>query len=92
MAAGIECTGWNNWDESDVHWHSGHGRFVPGFICGDDGLLWGPVHGDYESFGTYGAWWATWCVSHYNRVAVAHYDPSPYGSYNYVHAAWYIWP
>lgn len=90
---GWACTGFNNWDQSDADWRGGHGAFVVGFICGDDGLLWGAPHGGYEGFGVYAAWWSTYCpFTHYNRVAVAHREPSPYGSYNYLQAIWRIWP
>lgn len=93
--AGIACSGWNYWDESDAHWHSGGGvgYFTVGFICGSDGNLYGPLHGGpYETPSTYGAWWSTWCgsASHYNRVAVAHVPFN--SSYNYMHAFWQIWP
>jgi hypothetical protein len=90
-AAGIACTGWNYWDESDVHWHSGTAYFTPSFICGSDGLLHGPARGGpYDPPGTYGAWWSTWCPGHYNRVSVAHLNFN--SSYNYIHAFWQKWP
>ncbi len=92
-AAGLACTGWNNWDESDADWTSGRANFLVGFICQADGLLWGPIHGgNGESFALYGAWWSTWCPTHYNRVAVGHYEPSYDGSYNYLQGRWQIFP
>jgi len=83
-AAGIACSGSNNWDYSQVHWTQGQSRFVVGFICSSDGLLWGRLMFGDEGFGTYTVLWSTYCPGHYNRAAVAHVDGA--GSYNYLQA------
>ncbi len=87
---GWACTGFNYWDQSDADWRNYRGYFKVGFICESDGYLWGPEHGGNESYGVYGAWWSTWCPTHYNRVAVAHL-PGDSGQ-NYLQALKSIWP
>ncbi len=90
-AAGVVCTGWNYWDESDADWNSGTGSFVVGFICSFDGQLWGRLLWGDETPKTYGAWWSSYCPTHYNRAAVAHVEPSYFGTYNYLRARVQIW-
>lgn len=91
-ASGVACSTKGNWDESDADWNSGQGSFAVGFICQSDGLLHGRLLYGNETPQTYGAWWSTYCPTHYNRAAVAHVDPSFYGTYNYLRARVQIWP
>jgi hypothetical protein len=81
--AGVACSGWGNWDYSQVDWTSGSARFVFGFVCQSDGLLhYGRVYGDGDTKTTYTVFYASLCPGHYNKAGVAHYD----GTYNYLQA------
>jgi hypothetical protein len=86
--AGIACSGWSNWDYSQVDWNSGSARFVIGFICSSNRLLVGRVHGASEPKTTYTEVYYDWCPGHYNKVAVAHFD----GTYNYLQSRALIFP
>lgn len=81
--AGIACSGWAEWDYSQVGWNSGRSAFGFGFICQSDGYLWGPLMNGSESFGTYTALWSDWCPGHYNKAAVTHLSGGA-GTYNYL--------
>jgi len=84
-ASGIACSGWNNWDYSQVDWTSGRSSFTLGFICSSNGLLVGRLMFGTESFGTYTVLWSNYCPTHYNRAAVAHIDGGSQ-TYNYLQA------
>lgn len=90
-AAGIACSGSNNWDYSEVDWNSGRSSFAGGFICSSNGLLVGRFFDGTETFKTYDMLWSTYCSTHYNKVAVAHINGGP-GSYNYLQARALIFP
>ena len=81
--AGLACSGWSNWDDSEGDWISGHSGWVLGFVCQSDGLLWGYTFSGYEAFGTYSTHYSTYCPGHYNRVAVYHFANGN-GTYNYL--------
>ncbi len=83
--SGLACSGWNNWDYSQVDWISGRSAFAFGFICQSDGLLWARLMSGQEAFSTYTAHWYDYCPTHYNRAAVNH-RPSGEGTYNYLQA------
>jgi hypothetical protein len=90
-AAGIACSGWNNWDYSEADWNSGQSSWTLGFLCSSDGLIWGrPFYGT-ETFKVYDVLWSTYCPTHYNKTAVAHINGGP-GSYNYLQARHVIYP
>jgi hypothetical protein len=80
--SGFACSGWGNWDYSQVDWTSGSGTFAFGFICQSDGLFYGYVHGDGDTKTTYSVFYARLCPGHYNK-AVSHLD----GTYDYLQAS-----
>lgn len=84
-AAGIACSGSNNWDYSQVDWTSGRSSFTFGFICSSNGLLIGRLMSGSEAFNTYTLKWSDACPGHYNKAAVAHVNGGS-GSYNYLQA------
>ena len=86
--AGFACSGFGNWDYSQVDWNSGSGTFIIGFICTADDTLNGRLHGDSDPKGTYTELWSTWCPGHYNKAAVAH----DHGTYNYLQARALVFP
>jgi hypothetical protein len=81
--SGLACSGWSNWDYSQVDWTSGRSAFAFGFICGYDGILWARPMSGQEAFQTYTVHWYDYCPTHYNRAAVNH-RPNGEGTYNYL--------
>jgi hypothetical protein len=81
--AGFACSGWGNWDYSQVDWTSGSGTFLFGFICQSDGALHSErIYGDGDPKGTYTSFYASLCPGHYNKAGVDHFG----GTYNYLQA------
>jgi hypothetical protein len=88
--SGFPCSGWNNWDYSQVDWNSGQGSFRLGFICQGTGYLTGPQFYGNEGFQTWTVAW-TVCPTHYNRSGVE-YITNIYGTYDYLQARALIFP
>jgi hypothetical protein len=90
-AAGIACSGWNNWDYSEADWTSGRSSWTLGLLCQSDGLIHGKLFYGSETFKTYDVLWSTYCPTHYNRDAVAHINGGTQ-TYNYLQARDVIYP
>jgi hypothetical protein len=90
-AAGVACSGSQNWDYSEADWNSGNGAWMLGFICQSDGLLHGRVFSGNEAKKTYDWLWSDSCPTHYNRAAVAHISGGS-GTYDYLQARALIFP
>jgi hypothetical protein len=89
---GIACSGWNNWDYSQVDWVSGRSSFAFGFICQPDGIVNARFMSGSESFGTYTVLWSDYCPGdHYVKAAVAHINGGS-NTYNYLQGRALIFP